>query len=423
MGRTSIYMVMAMTAIFLFFGKTMNDSGTEAFANAMLYYERTQVYNIANVGANLACNQLFLNTLWRTGFSGAPGARGVPWNGGYFKVTFDSTTYPTKLMVISKGYLNKDSHAVKIILQQSSLAKFAMYSGNVSSAAKLRSGDTINGPIHFNQKLMTSDNPVFIGKATMGSLQTTGSGSPTFLGGYQTGVSIPFPLYEASAGAIVASAVAVGGTNDYQLGGQMWLKFSVVGGVTFVEYKTSSGAAWGAPVTLAAFAPTGNIAMVNGEIHVQGTFSGQVSITSTVNPSTTPTSTSVGATYIEGDLRYNTDPLLFPTSTTDKLGLVSAGDITINALPMRMDGAYFTNTSTKLNSASPYNLDNTNPAKQLKIVGSLITKNIGPTDFGTGASKGANFYMKYDTRFETSPPANFPYPMGGNNFEVLSWFE
>ena len=379
----------------------------------MLYYERTQVYNIANVGANLACNQLFLNTLWRTGFSN------VPWNGGNFYVTFDSTTYPTKLMVISKGYLNKDSHAVKIILQQSSLAKFAMYSGNVSSAAKLRSGDTINGPIHFNQKLMTSDNPVFIGKATMGSLQTTGSGSPTFLGGYQTGVSIPFPSYTASAGAIVANAVAVGGTNDYQLGGQMWLRFSVVGGVTRVEYKTSSAAAWGASVTLAAFAPTGNIAMVNGSVHVQGTFSGQVSITSTVNPITTVPSATVGATYIEGNLRYNTDPLLFPTSTTDKLGLVSAGDITINALPMRMDGAYFTNTSMKLEAS----LINTNPAKQLKIVGSLITKDIGPTDFGTGSAKGANFYMKYDTRFETSPPANFPYPMGGNNFEVLSWFE
>jgi hypothetical protein len=84
-----------------------------------------------------------------------------------------------------------------------------------------------------------------------------------------------------------------------------------------------------------------------------------------------------------------------------------------------MDGAFFTNTSAKLASS----LVNTNPAKSLKIVGSLITRTIGPTDFGTGAAKGANFYMKYDTRMETNPPANFPFPAGSNGLEVLSWFE
>ncbi|HAP35743.1 MAG TPA: hypothetical protein DCQ28_07290 [Bacteroidetes bacterium] len=410
MGRTAIYMVMALTAMFLFFGKTMNDSGTDALSNAIDYYEHTQVYNIAAAGANLACNQIFLNNTWRTGFSN------VVMNGGTFFVSIDSTTDPGKLIILSTGFYQADSHRVKIILNPSSISKFAMYSGNVSAAAKLRSGDTINGPIHFNNKLVTSGNPVFMDKATMGTLQTT-AGTPSFLGGYQTGVNITFPSYTASANAIVAAASAAGGTNDYQVGGDMYLRFSVVGGVTKVEYKTNPAAVWGAPVDLATFAPTGNIAMVNGAVHVEGTIKGQVTITSTVNPSTTIPSATVGATYIENNIRYNTDPLITPSST-DMLGLVSAGDIKINTIPIRMDGSFFTNTSTSLGGS----LNNTNPAKQLKIVGSLITKDIGPTDFGTGASKGANLYMKYDTRLNDNPPANFPFP-STNSFEVLSWFE
>ncbi len=410
MGRTAIYMVMGMTFIFLFFGRTMNDSGTEAFSNAIDYFEKTQVHNIAVAGANLACNQLFLDNNWRTGFSN------VAMNNGSFTVTIDSTTFAGKLLLTSKGVFQSDTQIVRVVLSPSAISKFAIYSGNVSSAAKIRAGDTIDGPMHVNNKLVTQGNPVFKQKVTMGSLQTT-AGAPTFLGGYETGVNIGFPSYTSNAASIVTKASTDGGTNNYKVGGQMWLRFSVVGGVTKVEYKTSSGAAWGAPVDLSTFAPSGNIAMVNGEVHVEGTLKGKVSITSTVVPSTTTPTASVGASYIEGNLRYNTDPTVTPSST-DMLGLVSAGDITINQLPMRMDGAFFTNTSAKLGGT----LNNTNPAKQLKIVGSLISNVIGPTDFGTGASKGANFYMKYDTRMNDTPPDDFPFP-STNSFEVLSWYE
>ncbi|NUN68726.1 MAG: hypothetical protein HUU02_03345 [Bacteroidetes bacterium] len=411
MGRSAIYMVMGMTFIFLFFGKTMSDSGTEAFSNAIDYYESTQTYNIAEAGANLACNQIFMNSNWRTGFTN------VAMNDGRFTVTVDTTTYVGKVLLTSTGIFQQDTHVVRILLSPSSIAKFAMYSGNVSAAAKLRSGDTVDGPIHFNNKLVTQGNPVFTGKATMGSLQTT-SGTPTFLGGYQEGVNVSFPSYSSNAASIASDASTSGGTNNYKVGGEMWLRFSVVAGVGMVEYKTNSGAAWGAPVNITTFAPNGKIAIVNGALHVQGTVKGEVTITSTVSPSsTTPTST-VGATYIDGNLQYNTDPLTNPSST-DKLGLVSAGDITINTLPIRMDGAYFTNTKATLGGT----LANTNPSKQLKIVGSLITREINSTDFGTGATKGAKFYMKYDNRFEDDPPEDFPNPTVNNSFEVLSWFE
>ncbi len=402
MGRTAIFMVMGMTTIFLFFGKSMNEIGTEAVDNAITYYENTQRYNIAVAGANLACNEIFINNTWRTGFSN------MSFNGGIINVTlYDSAS--GKVLITSTGTYQSSVHTVKILLSPSQISKFAMYSGNVSAAAKLRDNDTIDGAIHFNNKLVTQGNPVFKEKATMGSLQIT-SGTPTFLGGYQTGVNIPFPNYNPYANAINSAAQSGG---KYQNGGALYLKFLSDG---TVQYKASSGAAWSAAVSLSTYAPNGKICINDGELHVEGTLRGSVTIASTVTSGTTPSPT-MGSAYIEDDLRYATDPLTTPSST-DMLGIVSAGDLSFQKLPIRVDGSLFTDQNATLKS----DLANTNPAKQIKIVGSFITRNINSTDFGTGAAKGANFYMKYDARIETNPPSNFPFPSTGS-FEILSWLE
>ncbi len=405
MGRTSIYLVMGITTIFLFFGKKMNEVGTEAVDNAITYYENTQRYNIAVAGANLAANQIFLDKTWRDGFSD------MEFNGGTIDVTmYDSAS--GKVLMTSTGTYQGTSHTVKVLMAPSSIAKFAMYSGNVSAAAKMRTGDTIDGPIHYNNKLTTQGNPVFMEKATMGSIQTT-AGTPTFLGGYQTGVNIAFPDYSPNAAAIKTAA---SGGGFFQSGGELWLDFQVIAGVGSVRYKTSSGGAWSGYTAISTFAPNGSICINDGALHVEGTIKGNVTVASTVTTGTTPTAT-VGATYIENNVRYNTDPLT-NSSSTDMLGLVSAGDLTFQQIPIRVDGSVFTNQNATLASG----LANTNPAKQIKMVGSFITRNMNSTDFGTGASKGANFYMKYDSRIEDNPPANFPFPATAS-FEVLSWFE
>ncbi len=335
----------------------------------------------------------------------------MAFNGGIINVSlYDSAS--GKVVVTSTGTYQGTTNTVKILLSPSSFSKFAMYCGNVSAAAKLRTGDTINGPIHFNNKLVTQGGPLFMGKATMGSLQTT-SGTPTFLGGYETGVNIPFPDYTSNVAAIKTAA---SGGGYYQTGGELWLEFSVIAGVASVRSKASSGAAWSAYLPVVTFAPNGTIAINDGALHVSGTVKGTVSLASVVTTGTPPTA-SVGATYIENNIRYNTDPLITPSST-DLLGLVTAGDITFQQIPIRVDGSVFANQNATLGSG----LANTNPAKQIKMVGSFISRNMNSTDFGTGAAKGANFYMKYDTRLESTPPPNFPFPTT-NSFEVLSWFE
>ncbi len=399
MGRTAIYLVMAMTTLMLLFGGQMNSVSTDAMNNCITYYETSQCYDIAAAGANMACDQFFLDNTWRAGYSN------MPFNDGTVNVTLvDSSSGSVTLTSVGTYY--GSSHTITVLLSPSHFLKFAMYSDNVSSAAKLRDGDTINGSIHFNNKLFTQGGPVFIEKATMGSLKTA-SGTPKFLGGYQTGVNVAFPNYDPYV-TLLKTAATSGGY--YKNGGELWLDFQANGKV---KYKTSAGGSWSGDTVLSS---NGKICINDGALHVQGTVHGNITVASTITTGGT-TSSTTGSTFIEDNIRYAPDPLITPSST-DMLGIISAADLTIQQIPIRMDGSYFSNQNTTLKTG----LANESPMKQIKIVGTFITRDINSTNFGTGMAKGANFYMKYDSRVETSPPVYFPYPMTGG-FEILSWLE
>lgn len=399
MGRTSIYLVMAMSMLMLVFGGQMNTVSTDAMDNSIKYYENSQCYDIASAGANIACNQFFLENTWRTGFTN------MPFNGGTINVTLHDSA-SGKVTITSTGTYYATSHTITVLLNPSTFHKFAMYCNSVSSAAKMRDGDTINGTIHFNNKLMTQGSPVFLQKATMGSLQMT-SGTPKFLGGYQTGVNIPFPSY-APYVALAKTAATSGGY--YKNGGDLWLSFQSNGKV---KYKTSAAGSWSGDTVLAA---NGTICINDGVLHVQGTVHGNMTVLSTVTTGVTPTSTK-GATLVEDNIVYATNPLTTPSST-DMLGIITAGDLTINKIPIQMNGSFFSNQNITMNST----YKNQNPMLQIRMFGTFISNDINSTDFGTGSSKGANFYMQYDTRIDNLRPSYFPYPSTGG-FEILSWLE
>jgi hypothetical protein len=388
-----------MTKLMLLFGGQMNTVSTDSMDNCIAYFENAQSYAIAAAGANLACNQFFMDYTWRTGYTA------VPYNNGLFDVTLlDSAS--GKVVITSIGTYQGSSHSITVLLSPSKFLKFAMYSDNVSSAAKLRDGDTINGSIHFNNKLFTQGAPVFLEKATMGSLKMT-SGTPKFLGGYQTGVNIPFPN-SAPYITQLKDAATTGGY--YKNGGELWIDFQSNGKV---KYKTSAGGSWSGDTILAA---NGKICINNGALHVQGTVHGNWTVGSTVTTGTSPT-TTVGATYLENNIKYASDPRVV-SSSTDMLGLISSGDITIQQIPIQLDGSYFTDNNTTMKSG----LANQSPAKQIRMYGTFITRDINSTNFGTGMAKGANYYMQYDNRVEKIPPVYFPFPSTGG-FEILSWLE
>ena len=399
MGRTAIFLVMAMSSLMLIFGGQMNSVSSDAMDNCIQYYENSVRYNMAVTGANLACHQFFMDDSWRDGYTN------LPFGDGTINVSlYDSAS--GKVTITSVGTYEGSSHTITVLLSPSKFLKFAMYADNVSCAAKLRTNDTIYGTIHFNNKLMTQGEPVFTEKATMGSIQMT-SGTPQFLGGYQTGVNIPFPNYDPYVTQIKTAATSGG---YYQNGGELWLQFQSNGKV---KYKKSAGAAWSGDTVLSS---NGKICINDGALHVEGTLEGNFTVASLTTSGVTPSST-VGATYLENNVRYATNPQVNPAST-DMLGIISAGDITIQQIPIYLDGSFFTNQNTTLKTG----LANTNPAKPIHMFGTFITRDINSTDFGTGMAKGANYVMRYDGRIENIPPQYFPYPKTGG-FEILSWLE
>jgi len=398
MGQTAILLVMGLTTLMLLFGGQMNSVVTEALDNCITYYESSQRYNIAEAGANLACHQFFMDDTWRAGYTD------MPFNDGMINVSLHDSA-SGKVTITSVGTYQGSSHTITILLSPSKFLKFAMYGDNVSSAAKFRDGDTINGSIHLNNKLFTQGVPVFTQKATMGSLKTA-SGTPKFLGGYETGVNIPYP----DCTPYIASLKTAAASGGYmQNGGELWLDFQANGQVRF---KTSSSGAWSGDTVLSN---NRKICINDGALHVQGIVHGNYTVGSTVTVATTPSSTK-GATYCEDNLRYATNPLITPSST-DMIGIISAGDITIQKIPIQMYGSFFTNQNITLASGL-----NNSSLKQIRMFGTLITREINSTDFGTGMAKGANFYMQYDDRIGTIPIDYFPYPKTGG-FEILSWLE
>lgn len=95
MGRNAIFLVMGFTLIFVMTGRNLSSMGTTAFLTAINYYENTQGHNIAEVGANIACNQIFLNPSWRAGYSN------VSFGGGTFSVTATNVSGTNYVQMVS----------------------------------------------------------------------------------------------------------------------------------------------------------------------------------------------------------------------------------------------------------------------------------------------------------------------------------
>lgn len=405
MGRTAIYMVMGVSFIFLFFGKTMNDSGTDAFENAIAYYESTQTYNIAVAGANLACNQIFLNTsTWRNGFSN------VSMNGGTFSVSVDSTTYINKLMLTSVGIFQQDTHIVKVLLSPSTFAKFAFYGGTHASAAMWETGDTIGGPSHTQGKLKTYGGPVFQGKATSlsGLTMTARPPNPVFQGGFQSGVNIPMPsmasyqtIYDAAADSGYA-----------QSGGNLYLIFNADG---TVQWKTNAADPY-TTESLSSFAPNGIIAVDKGTVNVEGTVNGRITIASIRSGGS-----SGGKVNITNNLVYADNPRTNPNSN-DVLGVVSYSDVTImdnGATQFDVNGSFYS-----YNGGLQVENFNTRPAGNLRILGGMMVEYLYATSNGASGTsrRGYNLKTEFDERM--SKAANQPdYFPSTSAFEILSWLE
>src|SRR3989338_8948602 len=147
MGRNSIFLVIGFTFVFLMTARNLSTVSTEAFKNAITYYEGSMGHHIAQTGANFACNQIFLTPNWREGYSD------VEFAGGTFSVTAAGIPNTDRVQIVTTAYSGGKTYTIKILLQPSLFSKFAYYSDNEPSNINWVTGDTVWGPYHSNTKL------------------------------------------------------------------------------------------------------------------------------------------------------------------------------------------------------------------------------------------------------------------------------
>lgn len=401
MGRTSIYLVIGFSAIMLFTGRNMSDVGVQALDNSLSYYENTQRYALAITAANFACSQVWQNPSWTAGYSN------VNYNGGTFSATVTDIGGGKKQITSTATY-GGSSQTVTIVMKPSNFSKFAYYGGTSASAAAWETGDTVGGPSHTQGKLKTFGSPVFLGKATsLSGITKSGSpATPQFIGGFESGVSIPMP--NNSSYTTILTAASSGGYS--QVGGTLYLKFN---GDGTISWKTSASASY-TTQSLSSFAPNGVIAIDKGTLYVEGTLDGRVTLASLRT-----SGSSGGTTFITNDLVMKDNPRTNPSSD-DMLGIVSYGDITI----ADNSATTFNVQATLYSYTGGLQVQNgtSRPAGTLYVYGGMIVERLYATSNGAAGSarRGYNLSLRFDERFANDSPDYFP---ATGKYEILTWFE
>lgn len=412
-GKASLFLVLGFSAIFLVMGHNFNNITLRSVDNSSEYFERTVAHNIAVSAANFAANKLFLDQNWNTGYSD------IPFQGGKYSVTVQSLSLGKK-EILATGIYNIDTAVVKIILQPSSFSKFGYYMNIFPGNGFFYTGDTLSGPFHTQGQLITKGSPVFLGKATAKQgLKMLAPKDPKFVGGFQSGVDVPFNLdmskmiSVANSGGYVFRDSVSGRPTDAKL------QFNTDGTITY-QTKLTSSSTWSTSKTVAGktLAPNGVIFVEKGNLYVSGTVSGKYTVGAGLS-----SGDANGNIYLENDIVYKTNPLKHPNSK-DLLGLVAANETIVednaaNRNDIHIDASIFNYKG----GLSVENISSIPASGTMYIIGGLIEYQAQVTgEIGWDGSlvHGYHENIKYDQRLMLETPPYFP---ATQRYEIVSWYE
>jgi hypothetical protein len=407
-GKATFLVIIGFTLIFMVAIKNFGRISTDSVGNMVTYYTEMIAHNIAVSGANLASNQIFVDPTWTAGYSDQS------LSGGTFDVTVQVIdAYKNIRQITSTGSYHGLTSTVKVTLSPSKFSKFAYYSVSEGGTIWWTGNDTVWGPFHTQDNLRAAYHPVFFGKASsLKSLvyktnKTTDK--PFFLGGYETGVSLPMPT-----GAVdnMEAAAETGGL-EFEGHDTVYICFAN----DSLKYKYSYGASY-TSLYLPDAASNGMIFAKNAVVRLQGTVKGQY----TIGCNSTTTSTDKGTIFLDDDIVYNEDPRQYPNST-DMLGICTENSVLItdnevNKYSIDIHASIYSEKGGF--GAENYN---TRPiCENINLLGGIIqnTRKAVGTFSGTSINHGFAKRYKYDDRFMLASPPYFP---GTGGFEIVSWFE
>ena len=415
-GRAILFLVIGFSVLFLITERNISVASNRAVDNMAYYYENMNVHNIAVSGANVAANQFFLDPTWTAGFNN------VPFGGGSYTVTVNIINASTNTrQICSVGYYEGFTDTVLVTLKPSGFSKFAYYSVSEGTNPTFWiTGDTVWGPLHSQDKLTISGDPVFEGKVTtLTHFVTKGYSNPEFNGGYQSGVDMPMP----PNGTANLKSLADNGGADFTGHDTVYVKFAG----DSIKYKYSYGSSY-TSVLASTFAPNGAIFATGATLRLQGTVAGQYSIgASQITTGSGPHAIKTGGNiYLDDNIVYNTDPRSNPGST-DLLGIVAQNNVIVsdnlaNSTDINVDASIYAETGGF--GAQDYN---TRPLSGTINLYGGVQQN-GRIPVGDYVTNGSNLYLvsgfyknyRYDNRLLTISPPGYPFT---GMFEIVSWYE
>ncbi len=412
-GKASLFLVIGFSAIFLVMGHNFNGITIRSVNNSSEYFEQTVAHNIAVSAANFAANKLFLDQNWNAGYSN------IPFQDGKYSVTVQTLSLGEK-EILATGIYNIDTAVVKIILKPSSFSKFGYYMNIFPGETFFYTGDTLSGPFHTQGQLITKGSPVFLGKTTAKKgLKMLYPKDPKFIGGFQSGVDVPYNLdmskmiNVAHTGGYVFKDSVSGRPLDAKL------QFNADGTITY-QTKLTSSSTWSTSKTVSGktLAPNGVIFVEKGNLYVSGTVNGKYTIGAGLS-----SGNANGNIYLENDIVYKTNPLKDPNSK-DLLGLVAANETIIednadNRNDIHIDASIFNYKG----GLSVENISSIPASGTIYIIGGLIeyqAQVTGKVDGSGNIIHGYHENIKYDQRLMLETPPYFP---ATQRYEIVSWYE
>lgn len=439
-GRGVFIVVIGFTLIFVVMGYFWDGLSTRAIDNHTNYYKSTVAHNIAISGANEALRYVMETPTWTAGINNLSYQNGV--------INVGVTTPDTMTKVItSTGSFMSVNKVVKVKLMKATYAKYAWFTASVSTGAANKrtwiTGDTMWGAYQTNQFLNINGDPVFYGKvSTSAGLKMTTGSNPQFLGGLVTGVEVPWPTNikfntQKTAAAVGAS---MGGSCLFN-SVNLWLKFNSNGTVTYKTAAASSSDdttkySAGITIPLSTMAPNGIIYLDKGDIYVEGTLNGQVTIVADQS-----SGNGGGNVYFVNDLVYSTPPMVpdgyggfvANNSCDDLMGVLATNNVDISSSVR--SGAWTNNIVNKdivinagilcasggmnlIGLGSPVNM----PTGQIYLTGSMTAgkEEMVATYSNDVLTAGYTRHVVLDERFLVTPPLWFPFT---GNYEIVSWLE
>jgi hypothetical protein len=329
-------------------------------------------------------------------------------NGSYtVTVTTDGAVWPTYTLA-SQGVFGSAKKTLTLRVKTSSYSRW-----NYLSLTEIHptwgnlwwvTGMYAEGPIQTDGQFNIWGSPVFNGPVSQAAstINYGQGGPPNDNPNFEQGLTlsapaIPFPTTD------LLNSVKNGAAQGISLTGATTVTL-VSNGTMNV---TNSAKGWNAQNM--AIPANGALYVDNGDVTVQGTLKGQLTIATNQN------------IWISGNVRYNTDPMTTPSST-DLLGLVANSAVTVKQTApsnLRIDGYIVALTDA-------FQLENFSVGGfkgNMIQFGGLMNKYCGPTgvmDWNGNIIDGYNQLQYYDTRFKNTAPPFFTAAKDATNRIVYS---